>query len=44
MTGALRIARNTPCKVENEAGKTCFMCACGKSANHPFCDGSHHAL
>ena len=24
-----------------EAGKTYYWCACGKSANQPFCDGSH---
>ncbi len=27
--------------VEVEAGKTYFWCACGKSKNAPFCDGSH---
>jgi len=24
-----------------EEGKTYSWCACGKSANQPFCDGSH---
>ena len=27
--------------VECESGKTYFWCACGKSTNQPFCDGSH---
>jgi len=28
-------------KVTVEAGKTYFWCACGRSKNQPFCDGSH---
>ncbi|MDP2816189.1 MAG: CDGSH iron-sulfur domain-containing protein [Rectinemataceae bacterium] len=28
-------------KVSVEAGKKYFWCACGKSLNQPFCDGSH---
>lgn len=28
-------------KIEVEAGKTYSWCACGKSQNQPFCDGSH---
>ena len=35
------IAQKAPFPVEVEAGKTYFWCACGKSANQPFCDGSH---
>jgi len=35
------IAGKEPVAVELEAGKTYFWCACGKSANQPFCDGSH---
>jgi CDGSH-type Zn-finger protein len=27
-------------KLETESG-TWFWCACGRSANQPFCDGSH---
>ena len=27
--------------VEVEAGKSYFWCACGRSKNQPFCDGSH---
>ncbi|MCB1383542.1 MAG: CDGSH iron-sulfur domain-containing protein [Notoacmeibacter sp.] len=35
------IAAKAPMKVEVEAGKTYFWCACGKSSKQPFCDGSH---
>ncbi|MGE4616593.1 MAG: CDGSH iron-sulfur domain-containing protein [Gammaproteobacteria bacterium] len=34
-------ASDTPFAVDVEAGKSYFWCACGKSANQPFCDGSH---
>ncbi len=30
-----------PFVVEVEQGKHYFWCACGKSNNQPFCDGSH---
>jgi len=36
-----KIAQKAPYPVEVEAGKTYFWCACGQSANQPFCDGSH---
>ena len=35
------IAQKSPYAVEVEEGKTYFWCACGKSSNQPFCDGSH---
>lgn len=35
------IAQKEPLAVDVDAGKTYFWCACGKSANQPFCDGSH---
>ncbi|MDP5361656.1 MAG: glutamate synthase-related protein, partial [Paracoccaceae bacterium] len=35
------IAAKNPAKVALEEGKDYFWCACGKSANQPFCDGSH---
>lgn len=35
------IAQKEPIPVEVSAGKTYFWCACGKSKNQPFCDGSH---
>ena len=33
-------AAKTPVKVTLEPG-TYFWCACGRSKNQPFCDGSH---
>jgi CDGSH-type Zn-finger protein len=35
------IAQKTPIPVELQAGKTIYWCACGRSANQPYCDGSH---
>jgi CDGSH iron-sulfur domain-containing protein 3 len=35
------IAEQNPYLVEVEAGKTYLWCACGRSSNQPFCDGSH---
>lgn len=35
------IAQKAPFAVEVEEGKNYFWCACGQSANQPFCDGSH---
>jgi len=35
------IAQRGPYPVELEAGKSYSWCACGLSANQPFCDGSH---
>lgn len=35
------LARRGPYAVAVEAGKTYYHCACGLSANQPFCDGSH---
>jgi CDGSH-type Zn-finger protein len=35
------IAQKSPYKVELEAGKTVWWCACGQSASQPYCDGSH---
>lgn len=34
------IPQKSPYGVDLEA-KTYFWCACGNSANQPFCDGSH---
>ncbi|MDE2580060.1 MAG: CDGSH iron-sulfur domain-containing protein [Rhodospirillales bacterium] len=35
------IAQKEPYRIEVEAGKSYWWCACGKSAKQPFCDGSH---
>jgi mannose-6-phosphate isomerase-like protein (cupin superfamily)/CDGSH-type Zn-finger protein len=40
MTDAV-VARPKPCLVTLKGGRTYFWCACGRSANQPFCDGSH---
>ena len=34
-------AQKAPYATELEAGKAYYWCACGKSANQPFCDGAH---
>jgi CDGSH-type Zn-finger protein len=34
-------AQNAPYPVETEKGKDYYWCSCGKSAQQPFCDGSH---
>jgi len=35
------IAQKSPIPADLEAGKSYFWCACGRSENQPFCDGSH---
>lgn len=35
------IPRKSPYAIEVEQGKRYAWCACGRSANQPFCDGSH---
>ncbi len=35
------IAATAPIGIAVEAGKDYWWCACGKSKNQPFCDGSH---
>jgi CDGSH-type Zn-finger protein len=35
------IAQKGPYPVELTRGKTYHWCACGRSQNQPFCDGSH---
>ena len=41
MTEKGAIAGREPIGVDVEAGKEYWWCACGKSKNQPFCDGSH---
>ena len=41
MTETPEIPQKAAFKVELEAGKTYAWCACGRSGNQPFCDGSH---
>jgi len=35
------VAQKSPYAVAVEAGKSYWWCACGKSKQQPFCDGSH---
>jgi len=41
MSDAPIIAAKTPSVVELEEGERYTWCRCGRSANQPFCDGSH---
>lgn len=36
-----KVAQKGPYSVDVKAGETYYWCACGKSSNQPFCDGSH---
>jgi CDGSH-type Zn-finger protein len=38
------IAQKAPFGAPVEAGRTYYWCACGQSAEPPFCDGSQKAL
>jgi CDGSH-type Zn-finger protein len=35
------VAQKGPFAVELQVGRTYAWCACGRSSNQPFCDGSH---
>jgi CDGSH-type Zn-finger protein len=35
------IAKKKPAVMALEPGKSYWWCACGRSADQPFCDGSH---
>ncbi|MGB5200529.1 MAG: CDGSH iron-sulfur domain-containing protein [Sedimenticolaceae bacterium] len=41
MSNDVMIAQKAPFATEVEEGKDYYWCACGRSNNHPFCDGSH---
>lgn len=36
-----KVARKAPYVIDVEPGRRYLWCACGLSANQPFCDGSH---
>jgi CDGSH-type Zn-finger protein len=36
-----KVAQKSPYAAEVTEGKQYYWCACGRSANQPFCDGSH---
>ena len=38
---AAKIAQKSPFATEVTAGRQYWWCACGRSKNQPFCDGSH---
>ncbi|MGB6037150.1 MAG: CDGSH iron-sulfur domain-containing protein, partial [Cryomorphaceae bacterium] len=38
-----KIADRKPMKVELEKGEENYWCACGRSSNQPYCDGSHQS-
>lgn len=41
MTGAPEVGGRQPIALDAKAGETYWWCACGRSKNQPFCDGSH---
>ena len=41
MSEDIVVAQKAPFKVDLVDGKTYYWCACGRSNNQPFCDGSH---
>lgn len=38
-----KVAGKSPTMVELSSGQTYAWCACGRSSNQPWCDGSHQA-
>lgn len=38
---APEMPQKAPYAVAVEAGKSYWWCSCGRSANQPFCDGTH---
>jgi CDGSH-type Zn-finger protein len=41
MTDMPEIGGRQPIVLDAKAGETYWWCACGRSKNQPFCDGSH---
>jgi CDGSH iron-sulfur domain-containing protein 3 len=41
MSGTPEIGGTKPIRVNVEADKSYWWCACGRSKKQPFCDGSH---
>jgi CDGSH-type Zn-finger protein len=41
MTDKATIAGTEPIGIAVKAGRDYWWCACGRSKNQPFCDGSH---
>ena len=41
MTDEAVIAQKAPYAVDVKEGETYHWCACGRSKNQPYCDGSH---
>ncbi len=41
MTDMPEIGGRQPSVLDAKAGETYWWCACGRSKNQPFCDGSH---
>ena len=41
MSEGVVIAQKSPYKAELKKCEKSFWCSCGRSAKHPYCDGSH---
>ena len=41
MSNDVMIPQKVPFATEVEEGKDYYWCACGRSRNQPFCDGTH---
>ena len=41
MSATPAIGGTKPIRINVEAGKSYWWCACGRSKSQPFCDGSH---